>query len=84
MAVEPEARPMDTGAFIETYGLPGAVILGLAYACLHLFRAYVEVQNNRVQDNRESAREIREIAEASNSSMDALTRVLEREGRRDP
>jgi hypothetical protein len=75
---------MDTGAFIETYGLPGAVILALAYACLHLFRAYDAVQNSRVKDNRESAREIREIAEASNSTIDALTRVLDREGRRDP
>ncbi len=75
---------MDTGAFIETYGLPGAVILGLSYACLLLFRAYDKVQNNRVQDNRENSREIREIAEASNSSIDALTRVLDREGRRDP
>lgn len=75
---------MDTGAFIETYGLPGAVILGLSYACLYLFRAYEKVQNDRIKDSRESAREIREIAEASNSSMDALTRVLELEGRRDP
>ncbi|WP_295038189.1 hypothetical protein [Sulfitobacter sp.] len=75
---------MDTGAFIETYGLPGVVILGLAYACLHLFRSYEKVQNDRIKDSRESAREIREIAEASNSSMDALTRVLELEGRRDP
>ncbi|WPZ28957.1 hypothetical protein T8A63_15185 [Sulfitobacter sp. OXR-159] len=75
---------MDTGAFIEIYGLPGAVILGLSYACLYLFRAYEKVQSDRIKDSRESAREIREIAEASNSSMDALTRVLELEGRRDP
>lgn len=75
---------MDTGAFIEVYGLPGAVILGLAYAVLHLFRAYDKVQSDRVKDSRESSREIREIAEASNSSIDALTRVLDREGRRDP
>ena len=75
---------MDTGAFIELYGLPGAVILGLAYAVMHLFRAYVDVQNRRVEDNRQSAREIREIAEASNSSIDSLTRVLDQEGRRDP
>ena len=75
---------MDTGSFIEVYGLPGAVILGLSYAVLHLFRAYVDVQNLRVKDSRENSREIREIAEASNSSIDALTRVLDREGRRDP
>ena len=74
---------MESGPFIETYGIPGAVIVGLAYAVIHLWRAYVDVQNKRVDDTRASAREIREVADAASQSIDALTRVLERGGGRD-
>ncbi|MEI4262806.1 hypothetical protein [Roseovarius sp. D0-M9] len=74
---------MDTAAFIETYGIPGAVILGLSFAVVHLWRAYVDVQNRRVDDAQASSKEIREVADAANQSIDALTRILERGSGRD-
>lgn len=75
---------VDASSFIETYGLPGAVIVGLIYALAKVWNAYVASNEGRLQDQREHSRETRELAQASNSSLDALTRVLEREGRRDP
>lgn len=69
---------MDTVKFIEVYGIPGAAVLGLAFAVVQLWKAYSDVQNRRIEDTREAAKEIREIAEASNSAIDALTRMLER------
>ncbi|MGX9855793.1 hypothetical protein ACR03S_10190 [Limimaricola variabilis] len=75
---------MDAESFIETYGLPGAVIIALVYAVAKLWTAYTASNEGRLQDQREHARETRELAQASNASLDALTRMLEREGRRDP
>lgn len=75
---------VDATSFVETYGLPGAVIIALVYAVAKLWSAYVASNEGRLQDQREHSRETRELAQASNASLDALTRVLEREGRRDP
>lgn len=75
---------MDAERFIETYGLPGAVIIALVYAVAKLWSAYVASNEGRLQDQRENNRDTRELAQATNASLDALTRVLEREGRRDP
>jgi hypothetical protein len=75
---------MDVTAFLEAYGLPGLIILGLGVAVIHLWRAFISSQENRIADARDAAREIRTIAEASNSALDSLQRVLERRGPYDP
>lgn len=75
---------MNVEAFIEAYGLPGLIIFGLGWAVVHLWRALQASQEARIEDNRSAARDLREVAEASRSSIDSLTRVLEREGLRDP
>lgn len=77
-------KGVDTQSFIETYGLPGVMIIGLVIAVGKLWNAYTASNEGRLKDQREHSRETRELAQASNSSLDALTRMLEREGRRDP
>jgi hypothetical protein len=71
---------LDVQLFIEAYGLPGAVIVGLCYAVSSLWRAYTAVQNSRLDDARESAKETREIVAASNSALESLRRAIERGG----
>jgi hypothetical protein len=77
-------RMMDPTAIIDTYGLVGLVMVGLGWAVVHLWKAFTTCQENRIREARDAAREIREIAQASNSAIDSLSRVLERGGRYDP
>lgn len=54
------------------YGLPGVVILGLASACIRLFKLYSDVQEKRIAEARET---VAAYAEQTNT-LEKLTEVV--------
>lgn len=54
------------------YGLPGLSVLGLAYAVKKLFDSYVDVQNKRIDE----ARQTIEVIRANTVSQDNNTAAI--------
>jgi uncharacterized membrane-anchored protein len=68
---------VDIAPFLEAYGLPGAMIFGLALAVKALWTQYAAAQDARIADARESAREQAQIIREFSNALNGLTRVVE-------
>lgn len=68
---------MDAQFLIETYGLAGLIIFALGAAVVALWRRVNHLQDARMEDQREAARELREIAREAALGMESLRRVVE-------
>lgn len=60
------------GAALLSLGLPGIIILALGYACYRLFGLYIEVQEKRVAEGRETVKAVEE----NTSALDRLTDLV--------
>lgn len=58
-------------------GVLGLVILGLGFAVVILWRAYVDIQEKRIAEARESVKAV----EQNTNTLETLTEVLRAQGR---
>ena len=63
--------------FIETYGLPGLIMIGLGYAVIALWNQLNKARDDRINDLRENGKELREVSDNASAAINGLTRVLE-------
>ena len=68
---------MDIPALIETYGLPGIIMVGLGYAVVALWNRLALAQDARLNDLREHGKELRAVSDSATAAINGLTRVLE-------
>jgi hypothetical protein len=65
------------GETLLALGLPGIVIIGLAYAVFNMFKLYTEVQEKRIDEAREGVKAL----EANTSALESLSDLIrERKG----
>lgn len=63
---------LDIPAFIETYGLPGLIILGEAWVVRAIWTQLMEQINGRLEDQRRQAEQLAAVTKTMENTIDAV------------